>query len=99
MNIIKKVSKFNIGRKLTLGFLLVILASLAISVLAALCFLKIQDNSEKRDVTVQMVDALAKARLNRTLFQYTRDTKFIELNGEAMNQLSALYKNLEKYSW
>lgn len=99
MNIIKKVSKFNIGRKLTLGFLLVILASLAISALAALCFLKIQDNSEKRDVTVQMVDALAKARLNRTLFQYTRDTKFIELNGEAMNQLSALYKNLEKYSW
>lgn len=99
MNIIKKVSKFNIGSKLTLGFVLVILASLTISALATLCFFKIQVNSAKRDVTVEMVNALAKARLNRTLFQYTRDNKFIELNGEAMNQLSALHKSLEKYSW
>ena len=99
MNIIKKMSKFNIGSKLTLGFVLVILASLTISALATLCFFKIQVNSAKRDVTVEMVNALAKARLNRTLFQYTRDNKFIELNGEAMNQLSALHKSLEKYSW
>ncbi|MCH9271878.1 methyl-accepting chemotaxis protein [Pantoea ananatis] len=99
MNIIKKVSGLNIGSKLTLGFLLVILASLTISAMAFLCFLKVQDNSAKRDVTVEMIDALAKARLNRTLFQYTRDAKFIEINGEAMNQLSALHKSLEKYSW
>ncbi|PQK94593.1 methyl-accepting chemotaxis protein, partial [Pantoea ananatis] len=59
----------------------------------------IQENSAKRDVTVQMLDTLAKARLNRTLFQYTRDKKFIEINGEAMNQLFGLRTSLNKYSW
>ncbi|WP_210525940.1 methyl-accepting chemotaxis protein [Pantoea ananatis] len=99
MNIIKKVRGLKIGGKLGLGFTLVILASVIISALAFRCFLSIQDNSAKRDVTVQMLDTLAKARLNRTLFQYTREKKFIDLNGEAMNQLFGLRNSLSKYSW
>lgn len=99
MNIIKKVTNLKIGGKLGLGFALVILASVIISTLAFRCFLSIQQNSAKRDVTVQMLDTLAKARLNRTLFQYTRDKKFIDINGEAMNQLSGLRTSLDKYSW
>jgi methyl-accepting chemotaxis protein-2 (aspartate sensor receptor) len=99
MIIIKKVTNLKIGGKLGLGFTLVILASVIISALAFRCFLSIQENSAKRDVTVQMLDTLAKARLNRTLFQYTRDKKFIDINGEAMNQLFALRTSLDKYSW
>lgn len=99
MNIIRKVTDLKIGAKLGLGFTLVILASVIISALAFRCFLSIQENSAKRDVTVQMLDTLAKARLNRTLFQYTRDKKFIEINGEAMNQLFVLRTSLNKYSW
>ncbi|KKW49220.1 hypothetical protein XB02_19330, partial [Pantoea ananatis] len=98
MNIIKKVTGLKIGGKLGLGFTLVILASVIISALAFRCFLSIQDNSAKRDVTVQMLDTLAKARLNRTLFQYTREKKFIDLNGEAMNQLFGLRTSLSKYA-
>ncbi|WP_337037407.1 methyl-accepting chemotaxis protein [Pantoea agglomerans] len=99
MFIIKKVTNLKIGGKLGLGFTLVILASVIISALAFRCFLSIQENSAKRDVTVQMLDTLAKARLNRTLFQYTRDKKFIDINGEAMNKLFALRTSLDKYSW
>lgn len=99
MNIIKKVTGLKIGGKLGLGFTLVIMASVIISVLAFRCFLSIQENSAKRDITVQMLDTLAKARLNRTLFQYTRDKKFIDINGEAMNQLFDLRTSLDKYSW
>ncbi|WP_367143138.1 methyl-accepting chemotaxis protein [Pantoea stewartii] len=99
MKIIKSFYNLKIGGKLVLGFLLVILASLIISSLALKCFLNIKENSAKRDITVQMLDSLAKARLNRTLFQYTRETKFIEINGEAMNQLSGLRQSLEHYSW
>jgi len=99
MNIIKKVTNLKIGGKLALGFTLVILASVIIAALSLRCFLSIQENSAKRDVTVQMLDTLAKARLNRTLFQYTRDKKFIDINGEAMNQLSGLRTSLDKYSW
>lgn len=99
MIIIKKLTNLKIGGKLGLGFTLVILASVIISALAFRCFLSIQENSAKRDVTVQMLDTLAKARLNRTLFQYTRDKKFIDINGEAMNQLFALRTSLDKYSW
>jgi len=70
-----------------------------ISLLTLRCFLNIQENSVKRDITVEMLDTLGKARLNRTLFQYTRDKKFIIINGEAMDRLSQLKQSLEKYAW
>ena len=99
MKFIKNISNLRIGGKLFLGFSVVILASLIISLLTLRCFLNIQENSAKRDITVEMLDTLAKARLNRTLFQYTHDKKFIIINGEAMVQLSQLKQSLEKYSW
>ncbi|WP_312630574.1 methyl-accepting chemotaxis protein [Pantoea piersonii] len=99
MKFIKNLSNLRIGGKLFLGFSLVILASLIISLLTLCCFLNIQENSVKRDITVEMLDTLGKARLNRTLFQYTRDKKFIIINGEAMDRLSQLKQSLEKYAW
>ncbi|WP_313570526.1 methyl-accepting chemotaxis protein [Pantoea piersonii] len=99
MKFIKNLSNLRIGGKLFLGFSLVILASLMISLLTLRCFLNIQENSVKRDITVEMLDTLGKARLNRTLFQYTRDKKFIIINGEAMDRLSQLKQSLEKYAW
>ncbi|WP_432413191.1 methyl-accepting chemotaxis protein [Pantoea allii] len=99
MKNIKKVPNLKIGGKLFLGFLLVILAAAVISTLAFRCFLQIRENSAKRDITVEMLDSLAKARLNRTLFQYTDDEKFITLNKEAMTQLSSLKNKLDEFTW
>lgn len=99
MKVIKVFTHLKIGGKLTLGFALVILASVIIALLAFRCFFSIQENSAKRDVIVNMVDTLSNARLNRTLFQYTRDKKYFELNGIATNQLTVLKDNLEEHSW
>lgn len=99
MNILKIFTRLKIGGKLTLGFTLVILASVIIAMLAFRCFFSIQENSSKRDLIVKMSDTLAEARLNRTLFQYTRDTKYFELNGIATNRLTGLKNNLEEHIW
>ncbi|MCG7365058.1 hypothetical protein MHZ90_02710 [Pantoea sp. ACRSH] len=96
MNILKNLK---IGGKLTLGFTLVILASVIIAVLAFRCFFSIQENSAKRDIIVDMANTLSDARLNRTLFQYTRDKKYFELNGMAMNKLTVAKDNLEEHAW
>ena len=88
-----------IGGKLTLGFMMVIFASVIIALLAFRCFLSIQENAAKRDIIVNMVDTLGNARLNRTLFQYTRDQKYFDLNGKAMNRLTELSDSLEEYDW
>jgi len=99
MNMIKIFTRLKIGGKLTLGFTLVILASVIIAMLAFRCFFSIQENSSKRDLIVKMTDTLGEARLNRTLFQYTRDTKYFDLNGIATNRLTGFKDNLEEHVW
>jgi len=99
MKVMKIFPGLKIGGKLTLGFASVILASAIIALLAFRCFFSIQENSAKRDIIVNMVNTLSEARLNRTLFQYTRDKKYFELNGIAMNQLTVLKDSLEEHAW
>ncbi|CAK6495304.1 hypothetical protein PANNVG_02564 [Pantoea sp. Nvir] len=99
MKFMNILTNLKIGGKLTLGFTLVILASVIIAVLAFRCFFSIQENSAKRDIIVDMANTLSDARLNRTLFQYTRDKKYFELNGMAMNKLTVAKDNLEEHAW
>ncbi len=46
-----------------------------------------------------MVNTLSKARLNRTLYQYTKDPKFATQNVQALKELDALYKRLDGFKW
>ncbi|ORM84461.1 methyl-accepting chemotaxis protein [Pantoea deleyi] len=99
MGLSQRISDIKIGKKLGAGFILVIAASLAITFMAFDCFRSIKDNSARRTVTVEMVNTLSKARLNRTLFQYTKDPKFAALNVQALNELETLYKRLSAFEW
>lgn len=99
MKVINIFPNLKIGGKLTLGFALVIFASVIIALLAFRCFFSIHENSAKRDIIVNMANTLSDARLNRTLFQYTRDKKYFELNGTAMNKLAVAKDNLEEHVW
>ena len=99
MKVMNIFTGLKIGGKLTLGFALVIFASVIIALLAFRCFFSIQENSAKRDIIVNMANTLSDARLNRTLFQYTRDKKYFELNGAAMNKLTVLKDDLEEHVW
>ncbi|MGP6486433.1 methyl-accepting chemotaxis protein [Duffyella gerundensis] len=97
--IFARLNDIKIGKKLAGGFLVVIAASLVIALFAFSSFSNIKDNSARRSLTVEMVNTLGKARLNRTLFQYTQDEKYAQLNAEAMNQLSAHYSKLAAFHW
>ncbi|MGD9425225.1 methyl-accepting chemotaxis protein [Pantoea sp. NSTU24] len=99
MGLSQRISDIKIGKKLGAGFVLVIAASLAITFMAFDCFRSIKDNSARRTVTVKMVDVLSQARLNRTLFQYTKDPKFAALNVQALTELEVLYKRLSAFQW
>jgi len=99
MGLAQRISDIKIGKKLGVGFIVVIAASLAITFIAFDCFRSIKDNSARRTITVEMVNTLSKARLNRTLYQYTKDPKFAAQNIQALKELDALYKRLDGFKW
>ncbi|MDZ7280066.1 methyl-accepting chemotaxis protein [Pantoea eucrina] len=99
MGLVQRLSNIKIGKKLAAGFVIVIAASLAISIIAFDCFRSIKDNSARRTITVNMVNTLSQARLNRTLYQYTKDDTFSVKNAEALKQLDALFQKLKSYPW
>ena len=99
MGLAQHISNIKIGKKLGVGFIVVIAASLVITFIAFDCFRSIKDNSARRTITVEMVNTLSKARLNRTLYQYTKDPKFASLNAQALQALDVLYKRLDKFKW
>ena len=82
-----------------MGFMLVILSSMIIAVIAIRAFSIVKDNSEKTALTTKMVDELGKARFNRVLFQYEKNKKFIEQKDEALQQLKLLKLQLNEYPW
>jgi len=99
MGLAQRISDIKIGKKLGVGFIVVIAASLAITFIAFDCFRSIKDNSARRTITVEMVNTLSKARLNRTLYQYTKDPKFAAQNIQALKELDTLYKRLDGFKW
>jgi len=99
MGLAQRISSIKIGKKLGVGFIVVIVASLAITFMAFDCFRSIKDNSARRTITVEMVNTLSKARLNRTLYQYTKDPEFAARNVQALKELDALYKRLSEFKW
>lgn len=99
MGLAQRISSIKIGKKLGVGFIVVIAASLAITFIAFDCFRSIKDNSARRTTTVEMVNTLSKARLNRTLYQYTKNPEFAAKNVQALKELDTLYQRLSKFKW
>ncbi|AVV38372.1 methyl-accepting chemotaxis protein [Pantoea vagans] len=99
MGLAQRISSIKIGKKLGVGFIVVIAASLAITFIAFDCFRSIKDNSARRTTTVEMVNTLSKARLNRTLYQYTKNPEFAAKNVQALKELDTLYQRLSRFKW
>ncbi len=99
MFITRTFSDMKIGKKLGLSFGVLIVATLAIALLAFKGFQSIKENSAKQDVTVNMVNTLSKARMNRLLYQYTKDEQYAQVNARALNELSAHFDTLKKFDW
>lgn len=85
--------------KLGTGFFIVIGALILTALVASSCLDTIQDNSARRSITIEMNSTFNKARLNRTLYQYTSEQQYADKNAEALKELQLQFEKLAKFSW
>ncbi|MDU4092499.1 MAG: methyl-accepting chemotaxis protein [Pantoea sp.] len=92
-------NNWSVGKKLTSGFILVLLIMVGIAGAGIKGFANIQADAQKQQIVVNMVQALNQARLNRTLYQYTGDSRYGDENAQALQQLQQLGQSLYQFSW
>ena len=92
-------NNLSVGKKLTSGFILVLLIMLGISGTGIRGFANIKADTQKQQIVVEMVQQLNQARLNRILLQYTGDSTYNEKNTRALQLLQQLSKSLYQFSW
>ncbi|URQ60844.1 methyl-accepting chemotaxis protein [Pantoea alhagi] len=96
------VAGFNnvsVGKKLTSGFILVLLIMVGIAGAGIKGFDNIQTDAQKQQIIVNMVQQLNVARLNRTLYQYTGESRYSTENTQALQQVKQLGQSLYQFSW
>ena len=92
-------NNLNVGKKLTSGFVLVLLITVAIAGVGISGFADIFLGTQKQKIVVDMVQQLNQARLNRTLLQYTGESRYGDENARALQQLQQLSQSLYQFSW
>ena len=92
-------NNWSVGKKLASGFILVLLITVGIAAAGISGFATIRTDTQKQQIVVQMVQALNKGRLNRTLYQYTGISSYSEENARALQQLQQLGQSLYQFSW
>lgn len=99
MLITRTFTDMKMGKKLGLSFCVLIIATLATALLAFKGFHSIKENAAKQDITVSIVNTLSKARMNRLLYQYTKDEQYAQVNASALNELSTQVDKLKTFDW
>ncbi len=99
MFITRTFSDMKMGKKLGLSFVVLIVATLTIALLAFKGFETIKENAQKQDITVDFVNTLGEARTSRLLYQYTKDEHYAQVNAKALNDLTAQVNRLKTFSW
>ena len=92
-------NNLSVGKKLTSGFILVLLISLVIAGAGIRGLSTIGENVQKQQLVVQMVQQLNQARLNRTLLQFTGESRYGEQNTKALQQFEQLSEALNQMGW
>ncbi|ADO46433.1 methyl-accepting chemotaxis sensory transducer [[Enterobacter] lignolyticus SCF1] len=98
-----KISSFLLnlktGKKLTLGFVIIIVLMIVILLTSILGLKNIQDKVTKGALSVQLINALFDTRLNRTYYQYTSEARYLQKNGEAVDRMMVILNELKAMSW
>lgn len=92
-------NNLSVGKKLTSSFIIVLIIMMITVATGLIGFKKVEENADKEAVTVQMVNTLSTARLNRTLYQYTGSAENADKNLKALQQIIELAKTLDTFSW
>jgi len=88
-----------VGRKLFLGFSVLLILTLAILSSGLLGLNNIQDKVTKNGVATNLFNALTAVRLNRTNFQYTLDQKYLDNVNAATAKMQDTLATLNTFSW
>ncbi len=99
MSIINRFMNLKVGRKLFLGFSVLLILTLAILASGLLGLNNIQDKVTKNGVTTNLFNALSTVRLNRTNFQYTLDQKYLDNVNAATARMQDILATLNTFSW
>ena len=92
-------NNLSVGKKMTSSFIIVLIIMMITVATGLIGFKKVEENADKEAVTVQMVNTLSTARLNRTLYQYTGSAENADKNLKALQQIIELAKTLDTFSW
>jgi len=94
------MNNLKVGTKLGLGFGLVLLIAVAITVAGMIKFNDISQRAEKVDFSNQMNALLNEARLSRTLYQLNYDPAYLKQNQDKISALSQLIaQSKDKLEW
>ncbi len=99
MSIINRFMNLKVGRKLFLGFSVLLILTLAILASGLLGLNNIQDKVTKNGITTNLFNALSTVRLNRTNFQYTLDQKYLDNVNAATAKMQDTLATLNTFSW
>jgi methyl-accepting chemotaxis protein-2 (aspartate sensor receptor) len=98
-SLIAGFNNVSVGKKLTSGFMLVLLIMMIVAGAGISGFSNINQDAQKQEISVQMVRQLNQARLSRTLLQYTGNSSYGQQNTEALQKLQQLGQSLYQFSW
>jgi methyl-accepting chemotaxis protein-2 (aspartate sensor receptor) len=87
IGLLQRVENLRVGKKLGLGFGLVLLLVIAIAATVLLKFNDINQRADKVDFSIKMSNMINEARINRTLYQINYDPQYLQKNQDQINLL------------
>ena len=99
MNLIQPFLNLKVGRKLLLGFSIVLFVTIAVLTSGIFGLNNIQDKVTKNELTTDLFNSLSSVRLGRTNFQYTLDQKYLDQTNTSARRMQDTINQLNTFTW
>lgn len=99
MNLIQPFLNLKVGRKLLLGFSIVLFVTIAVLTSGMFGLNNIQDKVTKNELTTDLFNSLSSVRLGRTNFQYTLDQKYLDQTNTSARRMQDTINQLNTFNW
>jgi len=96
----QRIDNLRVGKKLGLGFGIVLVMLVAIAITSLLEFKDVSQRADRVRITNKMSIALEEARVNRVLYQQSYNPEYLKNNQARMNELQAISEDSKsKVNW
>jgi methyl-accepting chemotaxis protein-2 (aspartate sensor receptor) len=99
MNLIQPFLNLKVGRKLLLGFSIVLFVTIAVLTSGMFGLNNIQDKVTKNELSTDLFNSLSSVRLGRTNFQYTLDQKYLDQINTSARRMQDTINQLNTFTW